>query len=210
MELTSEKFKRIAKKLAPNARGYAFQACPDQLVGTLADIGTPWLRRSAKAEPFSKRRVVLVMESPHKAEFENGTPVGPANGPTGVNIGALLNEVLKCVPSMSDDSQVVLMNAVQYQCSLGEATKAHRDLVFREAWRRGGEADFKERLCETYRQGDLVINACTRGNRKEYLRDLVKSAIEQVVGSHWRSAHPFAWTWPGRTKAFLVEGVREH
>lgn len=203
MELTPEKFQRIAMGLAPEAKNAVFEPCPDQSVGTLADIhGASGFRRSDIGDSPSQNRVILVMESPHKAEFDNGTPVGPANGPTGVNIRDLLNEVLRCLGPLSENSQVVLMNAVQYQCSLGESTKDHRDVVFQEAWREGGEQDFRERLIDTIRQGDVVINACTRGNKKVHLRDMVKAVIDEVVGSHWRTVHPSAWRYRNGTKAF--------
>ena len=203
MELTPEKFERIAKELAPKAQNAIFEPCPDQSVGILADIhGASGFRRSDIGDSSSQNRVILVMESPHKAEFHNGTPVGPANGPTGVNIRNLFNEVLRCVGPISKNSQVVLMNAVQFQCSLGESTNDHRDVVFRKAWREGGEQDFRERLLDTFRKGDVVLNACTRGKKKEYLRDMVKAVIDQVVGSHWRTSHPFAWRYPNGTKVF--------
>lgn len=204
LEMTPAKFEGIASERMPEAKKAVYVSCPDQCVGTLAALhgASDFCRSDLKAVP-SQNRVILVMESPHKAEFENGMPIGPANGPTGVNIRNLLRQVLLSVVPVSENSQLVLMNAVQYQCSLGESTKIHRDAVFQEVWRQGGKDDFRKRLSGIFscERGDLVINACTRGNSRESLRDMVKEVIDGVVGEHWRTAHPYSWKLPVRTKA---------
>ena len=204
LEMTPEKFVRIARQLAPEAQNAVYRPCPDQCVGPVADVhGAPEFYRSDLIDASSEMRVILVMESPHKAEFDNGSPVGPANGPTGFNIRKLLHKVLLSVGHDSESSQLVLMNAVQYQCSLGEPTKNHRDAVFQKVWSLGGKEDFRERLSGVFSRvrGGIVINACTRGNTSEPLRDMVKVVIDEVVGEHWRTAHPFGWNFPGRTHA---------
>lgn len=207
MSLTPEGFERIARKLAPNAEDPVFIACPDQAVGTLAQVfGADRFNRTAIEDPPLSARVILVLESPHRKEFDEGHPVGPANGPTGSNIRCLLEEVIGNVGAVDVQAQLILMNAVQYQCSQGEEPIKYRDDVFVAAWDAGGKEDFQDRLRAAVNEGDIVINACTRGTGKIRLRELVKVAIEGVVGEHWRTAHPAAWRYPGRTKVFTQPG----
>jgi hypothetical protein len=201
-EMTPEKFEGIARAHAPDAEKAVYASCPDQFVGTLSAVydARVFCQRDVIG-PTPQMRVILVMESPHTAEFEKGMPFGPANGPTGVNIRRLLQRVLEKVRPVSENSELVLMNAVQYQCSLGELPKIHRDAVFQKVWSEGAKEDFRERLQDVFRQGDVVINACTRGKTTPPLRDMVKDVIDEVVGEHWRTAHPSSWMLPARTVA---------
>lgn len=207
--MTRETFELVARARAPDAEKAVYEPCLDQSVGTLAAVydARVFFRR-AEIGPTSQTRVILVMESPHTAEFEkNGTPIGPANGPTGVNIRRLLQRVLGKARPVNENSELVLMNAVQYQCSLGELPKQHRDAVFLAVWSTGGKEDFRKRLKDVFRQGDLVINACTRGKTTPPLRDMVKEVIDEVVGAHWSTAHPSSWMLPIRTIAITQPRV---
>ena len=59
-----------------------------------------------------------------------------------------------------------LINAIQYQCSLGVATKHYRDEVFTKLWENQGiRDDFKERVQEF--SPNVIINSCTQGDLKE-------------------------------------------
>lgn len=87
------------------------------------------------------------------------------------------------------------MNAIQFQCSLGAIPARYRDAVFLEAWEAGAKEDFTRRLQTFYREGDFVINACTAGNTKPPLRELVERCVIAAAGrpSDLRTYHPATW-----------------
>jgi hypothetical protein len=101
---------------------------------------------------------------------------------------------------------LILLNAVQYQCSLGSNTAVYRDRIFRAAWAQGGKEDFQERFQSTLRAGDMVMNCCTKGNDFEIympLRSLVEEAIRQSNPGLQtiKRMHPAAWrdpAWRGK------------
>lgn len=77
--------------------------------------------------------------------------IGPACGSTGRNIKKYLPSVLfNYLPAINETSRLItydlnkqiqngdyciaLINAIQYQCSLGEDTLKYRDKIFSEMW----------------------------------------------------------------------------
>lgn len=153
--------------------------CPDQFVGVISEIER--IGNFANRVPFSDRPsslpcVILILESPHTSEF--GACPGPAKGITGRKIVRHLLQV----PGLQDkrDFGLLLVNAVQFQCSLGISTSIVRDSVFLETWARGGKVDFEERLGALFRDGDCVVNCCTRGNTGNTLAHL-RSAVQDVL-----------------------------
>lgn len=172
--------------------------CPDQFVGTLPDIesaGDFTYRRDASERPDDLSFVLLILESPHKCEFKPAEDPGPAKGATGRNIRTHLMKALggKALSGRG----LILVNAVQFQCSLGLPTSEARDAVFREVWAAGGEEAFRKRIQKLYRDGDCVVNCCTRGNTKgDVLRDLVHRALVAALppGTEvLRRTHPSSW-----------------
>lgn len=140
--------------------------------------------------------IVLVLESPHIDEYGTKQPYTPwpANGATGRHIRKRAG-LLVPLGWNSFESQLHLINAIPYQCSLGQATRLYRSKVFREAWASGAREYFQERLQQIYRKGDLVVNACTVGKPGSSLRALVEAAIEELLPDALRSRreHPFRW-----------------
>ena len=178
------------------------RACPDQFVGQVNDnrvAGRLTMRQPALERP-SQPAVVLVLESPHVREFAN--EVGPAQGTTGTNIA----RYLEMVPGLgaAGSHGLILVNAIQFQCSLGCATKLHRDRIFLTAWRRGGRDDLCERIQRIYRSGDTLVCACTKGGggRGAELRRLVYQALSEVFPSVdiLRRCHPATWNIPNSRK----------
>lgn len=174
------------------------RACPDQFVGVISEVerrGDFTCRVSASARPPNLRCVLLILESPHTSEFD-ASP-GPAKGSTGRNIARYLRQV----PGLQDkgDFGLLLVNAVQFQCSLRRPTSEVRDAVFIEVWGSGGRADFEARLRTLYRDGDYVANCCTRGNSQNAdapLRSMVHRALTArlpVGTAVLRRNHPSFW-----------------
>ena len=163
------------------------------------NIESPLSDRRPVSERPSHPCVLLVLESPHTDEFI-GEP-GPAKGSTGKKIVRYLASGFAEFDVL--DYGLILINAVQHQCSLGRAlntrsAKKVRDCVFHTVWDSGGNHDFGVRLRNTYRPNDIVMSCCTRGvgsASSSHLRAVVKKRIDEVlqnVAVHYRG-HPISW-----------------
>ena len=100
-----------------------------------------------------------------------------------------------------EDFGLILVNAVQYQCSLGVSTERYRDAIFRAAWDAGGRLNFGERIKQLVRTGDVVVNCCTKGNDfaiNTPLRSLVETEVRRVLPGirSIRRMHPASWRVP--------------
>lgn len=170
--------------------------------------------------------VVIVLESPHRDEYDaNGKAIGPAFGITGNNINKFLPDVLmsainRNVLTLNKGTyDIVLLNAVQKQCSLGEETKKYRDAMFLKYWEKDKIRDsFRNRLnnvlLKTSKQNDIVINCCTQGNhninnkfikklglnlkvaKDSSLKDLVSTEMHSVISTFYLCEHPACWNIP--------------
>ena len=141
--------------------------------------------------------LIVVLESPHTKEFK-GEPA-PAAGATGRLLAKHLRTVVGAL--IVQNPPIVLMNAVQYQCSLGSLPKMHRDEVFAAVWDGGAREDFIRRLRQIYMPGDYVVCCCTQGidiQRFGELRQKVLAAIVETVPSNkvLRRTHPSSWRSP--------------
>ena len=161
------------------------------------------------------KTIVIVLESPHTNEFfkdnNKWQSIGPACGKTGKHLYLWLPEVLlKYFPFVVDEETkkakyyslkdiesglyaIKLVNAIQFQCSLGKDTAECRDAVFSEMWDKNEAIDsFIKRVKEAH--PDIIINCCTRGNiktEKNTLRSKVQVAISQNFNCLLlRAAHP--------------------
>ena len=182
--------------------------CEDQYVGNTLDIvkckKIPDNFRQAVEERGAEKCLILILESPHVDEFRDANNPGPAKGVTGRNIARYFDRVEGLKLYSSKGYGLILMNAIQYQCSLGEPTDCFRDDIFHSVWNNGGESDFLERLQSAFRRGDIIANCCTKGDKKPYLRDLVQKAITEIdnndFGQVLRRNHPSCWFAPKRQK----------
>ena len=176
--------------------------CPDQFVGKIPDLchGKPFpVRLPVNERPKNDHCVILVLESPHSDEYvsKRGGPAVPcpANGTTGQNICSYLGGLQE---PHHLTSGLILMNAVQFQCSLGVGTDVFRDDVFRGVWNGSGRSDFIGRLRNCYLDGDMILNCCTKGGADHdglFLRDLVDVAIAEATPTApvTRLSHPSYW-----------------
>lgn len=149
--------------------------------------------------------LIMVLESPHKDEFKEGKAIAPAQGATGRNIGKCMERQHRHLPNLASVAsgryRLVLMNAVQYQCSLGASpTSLFRDHVFRQVWERFGKQDFVGRLTKYLAgvENHLVMVCCSKGEtvlpvgKAATLRDMVVEATHGLVGEGrlFRRPHP--------------------
>lgn len=208
---------------------FSLEPCPDQVVGRLEydkkqgfifvhDIKTKshesnFIRTNIdnNYNPNTSNVIVLVLESPHKDEYDKFNrirAIGPAFGHTGENINkyfayvlniALLKQTMR-TPEKYGIYDLVLINAIQYQCSLGESTSIYRDDMFLHLWiEKKCNEDFLNRintLLLKYSGDKIVINCCTQGKHK--LQNLVENEIDNCasIKHHYMCAHPSSWFIP--------------
>ncbi|MFD1009508.1 hypothetical protein [Oceanisphaera ostreae] len=188
-------FEEIAKAVLLKKAGKPIEArrCPDQYVGLIAKF--PFNadfpeRISVERRPSDIKCVVMILESPHIDEFTNS--LGPAKGQTGKLIRAHFLQVNGLSEYINHG--LILMNAVQNQCSLGSSTDCYRDEVFATTWHDGAKEDFVRRLNSTFQIGDVIVNCCTKGKMKNNeLRQLVQQSIPSDKGEVLRRTHPSSW-----------------
>lgn len=150
--------------------------------------------------------IVIVLESPHKNEFKkDGTPIGPAMGITGAHflrdrrgfIDYGKEIVFKESPegfSLSGEYQLIYVNSVQYQTSLGRPLskewKKCRDAIWLSIFDdQNGKKDFKKRIDAL--KPDLVINLCTKG-----LKENFNLKVEKEISNDYPYVygyHPSTW-----------------
>lgn len=194
--------------------------CPDQDWGLIREIRSindfnHIERRSVNCRNDGEVRLIVVLESPHIREYDGKEgEFGPARGVSGKNLFKYLNQEAlpgKYIPDDDSNLRLIVMNAVQYQCSQGVSTKRHRDNNFIRIWKKGvvnnsdvscdGENDFMCRFNDYYEPCDYVWNCCTRGNKSKELRDLVGDAILKINNkkNYFAFHHPSspAWSKPG-------------
>ena len=164
-------------------------------------------------------KVAIVLESPHKKEHEISNVkdfaskslvnARPANGTTGKNIDEFttmdqefINNILESIyPDLKNvASKTVLsfsiINAIQYQCSLGVDTKKFRDNAFRELWKKQTiQKDFKQQINKLF--PDFIINAVTKGygpKSMPTLKNLVTQTLEtNQTPQNATTDHPSSW-----------------
>ncbi|MGD9020762.1 MAG: hypothetical protein PVF46_03130 [Lysobacterales bacterium] len=120
-----------------------------------------------------KAPIVLVIESPHIEEFKvsgihdlvSGEPVHsrPVNGASGRNIMARIGTLVSSTGMAlgTGNYPVIVMNAIQEQCSEGKDTLVTRTRNFISLWN-SRKAWLEERLRQV--EPFIAINACTVGD----------------------------------------------
>ena len=165
----------------------------------------------------SLKTIVIVLESPHKDEFLNNDSVGVAVGKTGENLFHWLPQVLlNYVPCEVEETTakakyhgakdiesgiyaIRIVNAIQYQCSLGEDTEKYRDDIFSKLWDSSMvQNDFIDRLEKSH--PDIIINCCTKGNYKKSEEEKeLRRKVQNVIDSQnydtliLKAAHPSSY-----------------
>lgn len=184
-------------KISDRALNYG--KCPDQWVADLTsikgEINVQRVQRLNFCTCISKTfpRIIIILESPHVDEFKGDVNSwGPARGTTGDNIYKLLPEMMR---SKIPDGKyhLVLINTIQFQCSLGLTDRSIRDDVFLNCWSKDSvKSDFISRLrLVVSSEADIFINACT-----EIGREQVDNALSSVLTEkhlRFRLWHPSAW-----------------
>ena len=121
--------------------------------------------------PILINPIIIILESPHKKEFIGDVPQGPAQGVTGrrfeKNFTTLMKQSRLYDNLLNTSSDVVFVNAVQFQCSLGRSlncteAKKTKENNWIKCFEAGGSEDLVYRI--TAINPIAILNLCTRGN----------------------------------------------
>lgn len=200
-------------KIAKRAMNYG--KCPDQWIADLTSknggINVQHVPRLnlCTSTSMTSPRIVIILESPHVDEFKGDVSSwGPARGTTGDNIYELLPEMMRSkIPD--GEYHLVLINAIQFQCSLGLTDRAIRDDVFTNCWSNESVAsDFINRLrLATSSEADIFINACTEIGREQVDDKLSSVLAEKHL--RFRLWHPSAWA-RAKNNSKRIKSLFEH
>ena len=147
-------------------------------------------------DKIKNNKIVLILESPHKAEYEKDTfkPLYPASGKTGERISNYFNEIVSKV-KIENNNEIIICNPVQWQSSLHELHKKCltgefrdlRDKVWGCLWNESYE-DFYKRLKKYNHK--IIINACTRKLSPEVQKALDNNFQETT---RYITTQPSSW-----------------
>lgn len=185
--------------------------CYDQAVGIVGNILTnKRIEKKDRKEIVGvyetkpeERRLILVLESPHKDEFdENKKSLGPAQRGTATGIIHNLESIIRPVCDGFFERELILVNAIQFQCSQGlnlrgKGGKLNGEMKERVVERllecRSFIDDFTVRLKNVYRCecGDFVVNVVGINSLTSCK---VGRLIQNVTGQcSCGIGHPSAW-----------------
>lgn len=206
------------------------QPCPDICAGEVVNgIVKCWFSKEERIDNHKKlkipscieKSIVIVLESPHKEEYAENDSLDiptPAIGKTGTNLqnntANLITEVSNHNKNIKNGSyRIILMNSIQYQCSLGYSTENNRDIVFKNLWDLPNiKEDFKRRL-KSYKP-KFIFNLCTKGKAKPKLNCLVQELVEEMYKKSkdvelYVGNHPSSWYFDARKKVRNVRSCHE-
>lgn len=207
------KIDQCAKKILKD-RGINIEPCPDQVRGRLVNgvYEDKDIKRvtnfvdyelSKKGLPFARLGneklesvIAIILESPHKDEFEDGKAIGPAQGTTGYQFADKFQKLLEKSDIYQNIEEgvypIVILNAIQFQCSCGndlnKVNKKARDENWIECFRSECLNDLKLRLQAL--QPCAIINLCTKGLREQSKLDEYINFPNVVYTTGY---HPRSW-----------------
>lgn len=162
--------------------------------------------KSIKSLDTHVSKVVLILESPHKEEYdENFNPIRIANGSTGVNIKNHILRLLKMLDNKTRYFEVTILNPVPYQTSLNYFTKSKkinamtRNQFWFFCW---WNMDCREKFIKRIKKEkyDIIINACTKD-----LRHYISDSLKEIVPIENTVAHPSSSRWPIKKAQYSLQ-----
>lgn len=199
---------------------YSNKKCPDELMGVFDFNSKSWVKanQNKRSQNVTKPQtlinplkiqansnsILIVLESPHIDEYDIKThyPIAPLNGSRTKFSNNFYKYINTKLPLLSGQFNVYLINAIQYQCSLGisNVTKLVKEINFANEWGKKGKRDFIERMNKIIkkikRNDFFIINCCTKGQTIK-TKEFVESAIKEVNGfdkqRYARLTHPSIW-----------------
>ena len=157
--------------------------------------------------------IVLILESPHKAEFNYNNndlnPISPAQGSTGKNIDNKIKLLLKKIIKndycdfKNGNYKLVIINPVSFQTSLHffhrkSLSKYHfkklRDRIWQQSWEKDSIYSISLNNILNQVNSNLIINACT-SNLSPFIQAFLENNFDNKVTI--KTYHPSAWIFNG-------------
>lgn len=195
---SSQKYNILQKNISIKHRCAftSYKKCEDNYIGTVSTkasnlFALVGLRYNNRIEAIRHSpvkgigHIVIVLESPHVKEFAPNL-IAPALGTTGERIHSHLWNMLSNAGLLCDnDSEVYLVNAVQYQCSLGFETGIYRDIIFKKMF---NGTELVARI-QKYNP-TIIIIASTLSTSRDITEFLRKDFSDKLYKA---SSHPSVW-----------------
>lgn len=145
---------------------------------------------------YSLPVIIFVLESPHIDEYDiSNKVIGPAMGVTGRNIKDNIIKKLGKLTLKNQQYRLILVEAVSYQCSMGEKIDTERrDMVFKEVWDQGGREDFINRI-KKYNP-EIIINGCTGGKNKIDSKNTLNSIVQDALDENFEDIDKYYCSHP--------------
>ena len=152
-----------------------------------------------------ERTILLLLESPHKEEYNNNDPrcpIAPAQGATGTNIDKFLGCSLnrsEMANEIGANARVIIANPVQFQTSLCAIHKKKlkgdcwtgklRDAVWKTLW---NERQIRDDFCCRLRayNPNILLNCCTENLRDHVTTSLSEFGLNALI---YKAGHPSSW-----------------
>ena len=178
----------------------SFEVCPDNYIGKIN--GEKFISAENRYKAYingeknltygkdNEENIVVILESPHKDEYRKKL-IAPALGETGDRLNAYLEKLLTNSLIARDGAQLFLINAIQYQCSLGFPTDCVRSYIFNYLFDQDKfKKDLKERI--DIQNPKTIVIATT-----SFCRDKIKKWIlneYKDIPIYETDSHPSVWT----------------
>lgn len=162
-------------------------------------------------------KVAVVLESPHKDEFEieeyQFKPAGPAMGTSGNNIEKYLINLIKAIEKYYiayNKYDIYIVNPVKFQASLGSFYTGKLIKEIRnELWKSLYENVYKKEFLEEIKKYDIIVNSCTDINEK-YGKYQITNDLKNIENRAFDiiecSRHPSRWNFKTKLKFIDIEG----
>lgn len=153
-------------------------------------------------------KVLLILESPHKAEFDEVfNPITIANGITGRNISNHVLRLLTKIDNESNTFDITIYNPVPFQTSLNYFTNQDsinsdtKNQFWFHCW---WNMAYKEKLSKFSLDGKFkyFINACTKD-----LSHFVSDELKNVTSTIYKVSHPSSAAWVSDADNFHLKRV---
>lgn len=151
------------------------------------------------------KSIVIVLESPHKDEFDsNLNPKGPAQGATGNNLASKLKELIENIhsenPIPDGEYKIVLVNPIPCQTSLNYihekalkgSWKTLRDKVWITLW--DNNFNYKINFISTINSINpfIIINSCSSKIKDNRLDQFLIDNFSKNLNLY-KTHHPSSW-----------------
>ena len=187
-----------------------FEVCPDNYIGDIEGekfISPNDRYKASKEEKTSQlgksaeENIIILLESPHIDEFKKNL-TAPALGETGNRLNSYLEDLLKNYLVAKSKAKLFLVNAIQYQCSLGFSTDCVRNFVFNQLFNEDTfKKDLKERIDK--QNPKIIVIATTSFCRKKIKDWVLNEYKDNKVSIYEADSHPSVWT--SKTKITACE-----